>query len=157
MKLIITLLFLSLTVFSGQALADHNHHRGNYAYGYDGRYNDDRNRDYRYYGNKRGRSRNNDYRSNGYRSQRNNRQPGYRRLMNIGPNQFARWYANTAIAQVEEARYSGCRLHKGKGRWTSNWNDHYRHGRKARRNVSISEIEARNRELQRCNHSGYRR
>ncbi len=157
MKFKITLLLLTLAMFSGPVFADHKHYRGSYAAGYDGRNYDDRYRDNRNYGNKLSRHRDYSSRTHGYRSQRNNHQPSYRRLMNFSPDQFARWYANTAIAQLEEARYSGCHLHNGKGRWTSNWNDHYRHGRKARRNVSISEVETRDRELRRCNRFAHRR
>ena len=169
MKLKTTLIFLVFTLVTMPAFAGSNKHKWQYSSGYDNQYlhNSYRsNHGYshpqnkgRYYGYKPNRyhhnyGRSHDNHSN-YRSSRSSLPPYYK-LMSFSPDRFARWYADTAIAQVEEARYSGCRFHKGKGRWTSNWNDHYRHGRKSRRDTSIFEVETRARELRQCGHYGYR-
>ena len=169
MKLKTTLIFLVFTLVTAPAFAGSNKHKGqnNSAYGNQPQhYSNRNNRGYnhpqnkgRYYGYKPNGYRHDYGRSNVYRSDHrgsSGRMPPYYKLMNFSPDRFARWYADTAIAQVEEAHYSGCRLHNGKGRWTRNWNDHYRHGRKSRRDVSIFEVETREREIRQCGHYGYR-
>jgi hypothetical protein len=165
MKHKITLLFLAMALLSGPAFAERGnkafssnlkwagknaeiaihpvHHSNAYArknqpYGRNDRYDryDRRDRYDRKY-------KRHDKRRNGYTTD-------YGRLMYYTPDQFARWYADTAVGQAGENRRSGCWFDNGKGRWSSNWNDHYRHGLKQRRETSIREVETRKQELREC-------
>jgi hypothetical protein len=156
-----TLLILFLALFSGQALAHHdNGYRGqtypgqsSRHYGqkpiWKGRYNQSRNHSYgrNQYGYSHGKKRVNRHRG---KSNIN-----YHHLLQVRPEEFARWYADTAASQAEEARYSGCRFDRAKGRWTTNWNKHYRHGLKSRRETSFREVEIRDRELRQCHRYSY--
>lgn len=169
MKIKTTLIILLMALASGQAMAQDNYSRGHHDSDRNGRYQNDhnryRNRDYGKNYRQRDYRRDQRYARNrydhhGYSNQRNrghgtNLRIDYNRLMRYNPERFARWYADTAIAQIEQARRSGCRFGEAKGRWRYNWNDHYRHGQKERRDRSIREVETRERELSQCSHNGY--
>jgi hypothetical protein len=160
MKYQTTLIFMFLALVSSQSFAHedyrHGHHgsNGSERYRHSDRYrHNDRNRYDRQWNRQRDRY---NYRDNDRKNYQRERQPGYGRLMNYSPDRFARWYADTAIEQIERARRYGCSPPRYKGRWRYNWNDHYRHGLKERRERSIREVETRDRELAQCRRYSYR-
>ena len=171
MKYKTTLFLLFLALLSGQVFADYDQQRGQRDhrndrnqrgdhYQRDGR-NNRNDRDYRNNRNNRG-NRHYDQKWNrkhqrgyGRRHNGSGSQYNYGRLMYYSPDRFARWYADTAISQIEKARNRGCRFARAKGRWRYNWRDHYQHGLKQRRETSIREVEQRDRELADCRRYGH--
>jgi len=107
---------------------------------------------YRDYGNQHGyynqRHQPNDYRYGGHN--------GNRYRDNFSREEFARWYADTATAQAEQNRFSGCNIRSSKDRWTHNWGKHYRYALKGPRDKVIREVETRARQLRQCGSYQYR-
>lgn len=68
---------------------------------------------------------------------------------------FARWYADTALAQARQNHRYGCR-EKGNA-WTTDWYDHYRWAMRAHRREAMRQVEIRDRRLARCGVYSYRR
>lgn len=69
---------------------------------------------------------------------------------------LARWYADTALAQVRESNRFNCRLSNSSGRWSRNWREHYRWALGQSRNKMIREIRRRERALEDCVSYAYR-
>jgi hypothetical protein len=73
----------------------------------------------------------------------------------VGRNGFARWYADTALAQARQNHRYGCR-ERGNA-WTTDWYDHYRWAMRVSRNEAMQQVEIRDRRLGRCGAYSYRR
>lgn len=93
-------------------------------------------------------------RANGRRHARTAPVPDYRYLQRLRPDEFARWYADTAVAQSEENRIYGCGNSGGRGRWRGEWDNHYQFARQVSRTVAIREVEIRAEQLSYCGRHG---
>ena len=71
-------------------------------------------------------------------------------------DELARWYANTALAQVGESNRYGCRLSSSSGRWSRSWQAHYRWARGQSRRSLMTEVRRRDRPLENCASHAYR-
>ena len=71
-------------------------------------------------------------------------------------DELARWYANTALAQVGESNRYGCRLSSSSGRWSRSWQAHYRWARGQSRRSLMTEVRRRDRTLENCASHAYR-
>lgn len=80
--------------------------------------------------------------------------PDFHYLQRLRPNEFARWYADTAVAQSEENRIYGCGNSGGNGRWRGEWDNHYSFARQVSRDISIREVELRAQQLSYCGRRG---
>lgn len=80
--------------------------------------------------------------------------PDIRYLQRLHPQEFAQWYADTAVAQSEENRIYGCGNSGGRGRWRGEWSDHYQFARQVLRETAIREVEIRSDQLSYCGRRG---
>lgn len=80
--------------------------------------------------------------------------PDMRYLQRVRPEEFARWYADTAVVQSEQNRIDGCGYRGANGRWRGDWRDHYRFALQADRHTSIREVEIRADQLNYCGSHG---
>lgn len=77
-------------------------------------------------------------------------------LARFSRNELARWYADTALAQVGESNRFCCRLSSSSGRWSRSWQAHYRWALGQSRHDLLSEVRKRDRTLQDCGSYAYR-
>lgn len=97
----------------------------------------------------------NRYRDHDYRGDR--RHDGYRGAReHVRRSGFARWYADTAVAQVRESRQFGCHRGPSRGLWSPSWQAHYRWALRASRHEAMREIRRRDRRLERCSTYAWR-
>lgn len=80
--------------------------------------------------------------------------PDIRYLQRLHPQEFAKWYADTAVAQSEENRIYGCGNSDARGRWRGEWNNHYQFARQVLRETAIREVEIRADQLSYCGRRG---
>ena len=99
------------------------------------------------------------HRTHGDRGHDRSHQRAYERrqpLARFSRNELARWYADTALAQVGESNRFGCRLSSSSGRWSRSWQAHYRWALGRSRHELLSEVRKRDRTLEDCGSYAYR-
>ncbi|MBT8062969.1 MAG: hypothetical protein HKO64_10455 [Xanthomonadales bacterium] len=77
-------------------------------------------------------------------------------LARFSSDELARWYAETALAQVGQSNRYGCRLSSSSGRWSRSWRSHYRWALGQSRRQLMSEIRRRERIIEDCSSYAYR-